>query len=144
MANETKHVQFGEAKKKELDATARKLALEHKSPIIADLERRTSYRDEGKPQWHAYARFLLEDGHTIYVNLRTMEGSVSAKPNKWAVAKHEKQVKKAAAREAAKAAKLIKAETKKAEPKAKAKTVKVVKYNPKLPTVPAGSKAVKS
>jgi hypothetical protein len=87
---ETKHVQFGDAKKKELDNVARKLAASRNAAVEAELDRRLSYRDEGKVQWGAYARFLLSDGHTVYVNLRTMEGSVSKKPDKFAQAKVEK------------------------------------------------------
>lgn len=131
--SETKKVQFGEAKQKELDNVVRKLANERKAAVEAELERRLSYRDEGKVKWQAYARFLLSDGHMVYVNLRTMEGSVSKTPDKFAqakVAKREVGAKKAAD---------WKAETTaKKEAKVEAKPVKVVPYDPKIPTVPAG------
>jgi hypothetical protein len=103
--SETKHVKFGEAQRKELDSVVRKLASGRKAAVEAALERRLSYRDEGKVQWTAYARFLLSDGHTVYVNLRTMEGSVSKEPDKFAQAKVEKREAKKAKREAASEAK---------------------------------------
>jgi hypothetical protein len=96
--SETKKVQFGEAKKKELDNVVRKLAAERKAAVEVELDRRLSCCDEGKVQWSAYARFLLSDGHTVYVNLRTIEGSVSKKPDKYAQAKVEKRAAKAAKR----------------------------------------------
>jgi hypothetical protein len=102
--SETKHVQFGEAKQKELDNVVRKLAQGHKAAVEAELERRLSYRDEGKVRYQAYARFLLSDGHTIYVNLKTMEGSVSKKPNKHEIAHQEKREARAAKREERRAA----------------------------------------
>jgi hypothetical protein len=125
MANETKHVQFGEAKQKQLDDVVRKLAHEQ-GPLVAveaELDRRLSYREEGKVQWGAYARFLLSNGHTVYVNLRTMEGSVSKTPDKYAQAKVEKRAERKAKAEA----KAAEAKATKAEPKVekvKAKTVK--------------------
>jgi hypothetical protein len=129
--SETKRVQFGEARQKELDNVVRKLAAGHKAAVEAALERRLTYRDEGKIRWNAYARFLLSDGHTIYVNLRTMEGSVSAKPDRYAqakIAKREAKAKKASERKAAK----------------EAKTEKAVKADdPKLPTVPATERQAK-
>jgi hypothetical protein len=135
--SETKHVQFGEAKQKELDNVVRKLAQEHKAAVEAELDRRLTYRDEGKVQWGAYARFLLSNGHTVYVNLRTMEGSVSKEVDKFAQAKVEKRAAKAAKRAAAKLAREEKAKVKaKAEPKVKkAPKVKIVKHDPKLPTI---------
>jgi hypothetical protein len=111
--SETKHVKFGEAQQKELDNVVRKLAASRKVAVEAELDRRLSYRDEGKVQWGAYARFLLADGHTVYVNLRTMEGSVSKKPDKFAQAKVEKAERR----------KKERAE-RKAKTEAKAKTVK--------------------
>jgi hypothetical protein len=98
--SQTKHVRFGKPEQKRLDDVVRKLAAEQNAAVEAQLERRLSYRDEGKVQWLAYARFLLSDGHTVYVNLRTMEGSVSKKPDKFAQAEVEKREKKAAARAA--------------------------------------------
>jgi hypothetical protein len=96
----TKHVRFGKAEQKQLDNVVRKLAAERKAAVEAELERRLSYRDEGKPQWAAYARFLLSDGHSVYVSLHTMKGSVSKTVDKLAKAKVAKREKKAAARKA--------------------------------------------
>jgi hypothetical protein len=115
--SETKHVQFGEAKQKELDNVVRKLAQERKAAVEAELDRRLTYRDEGKVQWQAYARFLLSDGHTIYVNLRTMKGKVSKEVDKFAQGKVAKREAKAAKRAAAKLAREEKAKVKAAEPK---------------------------
>jgi len=98
--SQTKHVKFGKAEQKRLDDVVRKLAAQQNAAVEAQLERRLSYRDEGKVQWLAYTRFLLSNGHTIYINLKTMEGSVSKKPDKYAQAKVEKREKKAAARTA--------------------------------------------
>lgn len=86
----SKKLPFGPEKQKQLDAVVRKLAQGAKAAVEAELEKRLTYCDEGEVQWHAYARFLLSSGHTIYVNLRTMEGTVSAKPN----ARAQKQVAK--------------------------------------------------
>jgi hypothetical protein len=99
--SQTKHVRFGRAEQKRLDDVVRKLAAERKAAVEAALERRLSYRDEGKIQWLAYARFLLSDGHTVYVNLKTMEGSVSKKPDRFAQAKVAKREQRAAKKTAA-------------------------------------------
>jgi hypothetical protein len=99
----SKRIQFGEAKQKELDNVVRKLAQGHKAAVEAELERRLSYQDEGKVRYQAYARFLLSDGHVVFVNLRTMEGSVSAKPNMRAKGKVERREKAIAKREEKKA-----------------------------------------
>ena len=117
--SKTKHVRLNE---KELDNVVRKLAAGQNAAVEAQLERRLSYRDEGKVQWLAYARFLLSDGHTVYVNLRTMQGSVSKKPDKFAQAKVEKREKRAAR----KAAKLP-----------------TVKFDKNLPTINAGERQVR-
>jgi hypothetical protein len=123
--SQTKHVAFGEAKQKELDSVVRKLAQEQKAAVEAELDRRLSYRDEGKVQWGAYARFLLSNGHTVFVNLRTMEGSVSKEVDKYAQAKVEKRAAKAAKRQAARDAKAAKAvEVKEPKPKTRKPKVK--------------------
>jgi hypothetical protein len=122
--SETKHVHFGEAKQKELDNVVRKLAQERKAAVEAELDRRLTYRDEGKVQWQAYARFLLSDGHTIYVNLRTMEGKVSKEVDKFAQGKVAKREAKAAKRAEKKAAR-----------EAKKASVPAVKFDPKAPTL---------
>jgi len=120
--SQTKHVPFGKAEKKRLDDVVRKLAAGQNAAVEALLERRLSYRDEGKVQWLAYARFLLSNGHTIYINLRPMEGSVSTKPDKFAEAKVEKREKRSATR----AAKLPK-----------------VKFDKRLPTISGGERQAK-
>ena len=125
--SQTKHVQLGEAKQKELDNVVRKWAAVRKAAVEAALERRLSYRDEGKVQWLAYARFLLSDGHTVYVNLRTMEGTVSKTPDRFAQAKVEKRQKKVAARAA-----------KNAAPK-----IARVKFDKNLPTISGGGRMVR-
>jgi hypothetical protein len=125
--SETKHVRFGKAEQKRLDDVVRKLAAEQNAAVEAQLERRLSYRDDGKVQWLAYIRFLLSNGHTIYINLRTMEGSVSKKPDKFAQAKVKKREKKAAARAA-----------KTAAPK-----LPRVKFDKKLPTLSGGGRMVR-
>jgi len=122
--SETKHVQFGPAAQKELDNVVRKLAQEQKSAVDAELDRRTSYKDEGKVQWGAYARFLLSNGHTVYVNLRTMEGSVSKEVDKFAQAKVEKRLAKQKKRAERLAAKEAKAAAEKAEDKPKPESAK--------------------
>lgn len=126
--SESKHVAWSEAKQKQLDNVVRKLAQERKAAVEAELDGRKSYRDEGKVRWQAYQRFLLSDGHTVYVNLQTMEGSVSTKPDKYAQAKVEKREKANAKREARKAELAAKkAEQKQAKPEPKAKQPKVKK-----------------
>jgi len=125
--SQTKHVRFGKAEKRQLDNVVRKLAAERKAAVEAELERRLSYRDEGKPQWAAYARFLLSDGHSVYVSLRSMKGSVSKKVDKFAQAKVDKRKKKAAAGAA-----------KNAAPK-----IPSVKFDKSLPTISGGERQVK-
>lgn len=148
MSSETKHVQMNERQQKELDKVLRKIAQERKVAVEADLDSRLSYRDaekKGDVSWGAYSRFLLSDGHTVYVNLRTMQASVSKTPDKFAQAKVEKRLakqKKASERKAAKEAKAaeVKATVKPAEepkPKApkKARTIPVVKFDKDVPTL---------
>jgi hypothetical protein len=116
MAAETKHVAMNAKQQAELDKVIRKIAQERKAAVEADLDCRLSYRDaekKGDVSWQAYARFLLSDGHTIYVNLRTMKASVSSKPDKFAIAKVERRLAKQKKRNERKAAK----EAKAAEPK---------------------------
>ena len=95
--SDTKHVTMNEAKMKQLDKILRGICKERKVAVEADLDSRLSYRekDPAKPKqasWEAYSRFLLSDGHTAYVALRTMSHSVSAKPDKFAQAKVEKRL----------------------------------------------------
>jgi hypothetical protein len=130
-----------------LDKVIRKIAQERKVAVEADLDCRTSYRDKDPKDpkaasWLAYARFLLSDGHTIYVNLRTMAASVSKEVDKFAQGKVEKRLarqKKAAER---KTARVEKAKAKAAGPKAATvrattKKMPVVKFDKDLPTLEA-------
>jgi hypothetical protein len=152
MATETKHVPMGPKQQEQLDKLLRGIAKERKVAIEADLDSRLSYRDaekKGDVSWGAYSRFLLSDGHTVYVNLRTMEASVSKEVDKFAQAKVEKRLAKQKKRAERKAAQEAKAAAKKAatvkkadepkpaaEPKAKkAPKAKVVKYDKSLPTL---------
>ncbi len=129
--SETKHVAMNAKQQEQLDQILRGICKERKVAVEADLDSRLSYRerDKAKPKqasWEAYSRFLLSDGHTVYVALRTMKASVSKEVDKWAQSKVEKRLarqKKAAERKAAKEAK--------AKP--------VVKFDPKLSTVEGGS-----
>jgi hypothetical protein len=135
MANQTHHVVMSEAKQKELVKLVNKLANGSK---VTDLETRLSYKEAEKPgdvAWAAYSRFYIHDtGHVIYIDLRKMTGSVSAKPDRFAQSKLEKRAKRAAKAEARKAARLEKEETKAAtkETKEFEKLAKTVKAEPKV------------
>jgi hypothetical protein len=144
---------MNEKQQKELDKVLRGICKERKVAVEADLDSRLSYRekDPKNPKaasWDAYSRFLLSDGHTVYVALRSMKASVSSKPDKFAQAKVEKRLarqKKAADRKAAKEAKAaakapetsVKADKKPAAPKkaAKPRKVKIVKFDKDIPTL---------
>ena len=149
---DTKHVAMNAKQQEELDKVLRGICKERKVAVEADLDTRLSYRerDEKNPKaasWGAYSRFLLSDGHTVYVNLRTMEASVSKEVDKFAqgkVAKRLARQKKVADRKAAKEAKAaakaaeptVKADKPAAEPKPKkAAKPKVVKYDKDIPTL---------
>lgn len=129
--SKTQHVAMNKKQQAELDKVLRAICKERKCAVEADLECRTSYReaDPKKPKaatWLAYARFLLSDGHTVYVPLRNMAAtSVSAKPDRFAIAKVEKRLARQKKRAAAKA-------------------VKIVKYDPKLSTLDAAGKTTKA
>ena len=117
MATETKHVPMNKQQQEKLDQILRGIAKERKVAIESDLETRLSYRDRDPKNpkaasWDAYSRFLLSDGHVIYVNLRTMKASVSSKPDKFAIAKVEKRLAKQKKRNERKAAKEAKAQKK--------------------------------
>jgi uncharacterized protein YdaU (DUF1376 family) len=150
--SETKHISMGPKQQAELDKILRGIAKERKVAVEADLDSRLSYRekDPNKPKqasWAAYSRFLLSDGHTVYVALRTMKASVSKDVDKWAQSKVEKRLArqkrtaerkaKAAAKKTVKAAEPSKAEPKPATVKVKATTKKVpvVKFDKDLPTL---------
>lgn len=142
--SETKKIAVGPAKREELDDIVRKAAKPN--AVEAKLDSRYTYKDEGKVRWGAYERYLLSNGHTLYLNLQTKEASVSKEPDKFAQAKVAKREAKAAKRAAAKLAReekaKVKADAQKTEPKAEpkpkaAKRVKTVKFDPKLPTVEA-------
>jgi hypothetical protein len=107
--SETKHVAMNKAQQAQLDSILRGVCKDRKCAVEADLDSRLSYRlkDADKPKqavWEAYSRFLLSDGHTVYVALRTMKASVSSKPDKFAIAKVEKRL----ARQKKKAARIVK------------------------------------
>ena len=120
-----------------------------KQPVVAMIGSRYSSKN-GK--YTCYQQYLLENGHTIFVNLSRdpMTAYLSKEPNKKAMAKQARRDAKAAKRAERKAAReekkaepaKVKAEPKKAEPKTEpkpkaARKVKTVKFDPKLPTVEA-------
>jgi hypothetical protein len=139
--SETKHATMGPKQQAKLDKILRGIAKERKVAVEADLDSRLSYRekDSNKPKqasWAAYSRFLLSDGHTVYVDLRTMKASVSKVVDKFAQAKVEKRLakqKKAAERKAAREAK--------AKAKAAEKTEPKKAVEPKAPKVKKAAKA---
>ena len=65
--SETKHVKFGEAQQKELDNVVGKLASSRKAAIEAELDRRLSYRDQGKVQWRAYPSVARNLGNSRFL-----------------------------------------------------------------------------
>jgi hypothetical protein len=99
-----------------LDQVLRGICKERKVAVEADLDTRLSYRDKDPKNpkaasWDCYSRFLLSDGHTAYIALRTMKASVSSKPDKFAIAKVERRLAKQKKRNERKAAKEAKAAT---------------------------------
>jgi hypothetical protein len=149
MASETKHVDMNKQKQEKLDQILRGIAKERKVAVEADLDSRVSYRDaekKGDVSWGAYSRFLLSDGHTVYVNLRTMTASVSKEVDKFAQAKVEKRLakqKKAADRKAAKEAKAAEKADVKPVSKAKAKAVVHAAVEEAVKTIKKSKKASK-
>jgi hypothetical protein len=138
---ETKHVAMNEKQQAALRKAVTAICKEHNTGVRAHLETRLSYRerDPENPKaawWAAYSRFLLDDGHTVYVQLRTMEASYSKDVDKFAQSKVEKAIARAEKKAAKKAARAAKAQAKAAK-KAEAVTVKtpVVKA-PKAKGVP--------
>jgi hypothetical protein len=152
--SETKHVQMNEKQQAALRKAVNAICKEHNTGVRADLETRLSYRlrDPENPKatwWAAYSRFLLDDGHTCYVQLRTMEASYSKNVDKFAMGKVEKAIARAEKKAAKKAARAAKAQAKAAK-KAEAVTVKTpvvkvpkakgvprVKFDPSLSTLDA-------
>jgi hypothetical protein len=141
---DTKHVAMNAKQQEQLDQVLRGICKERKVSVEADLDSRLSYRekDPKNPKaasWDSYSRFLLSDGHTVYVALRTMKASVSAKPDKFAQAKVEKRLarqKKTAERKAAREAKAAESKKPAVEPKVKkARKVNVIKFDKSLPTL---------
>src|SRR5712672_3059305 len=148
---ETKHVAMNAKQQEQLDKILRGICKDRKVAVEADLDSRLSYREKDpdkqkQASWDAYSRFLLSDGHTVYVNLRTMDASVSKKVSKRAQGNVERRLAKQKRRAERLAAKEAKAATKKAEDKpkpesakVKAKPVKkgvpVVKFDKDLPTL---------
>ena len=148
---ETKHVAMNEKQQAELDKVLRGICKERKVAIEADLDSRLSYRDKDPKNpklasWDCYSRFLLSDGHTVYVALRTMKASVCKKVSKRAqgnverrLAKQKKRAERLAAKEAKAAANKAEDKPKPESAKVKAKTVKkglpIVKFDKDLPTL---------
>jgi hypothetical protein len=141
--SDTKHIAMNAKQHAELESILKGICKERKTSVAADLETRLSYRekDSDKPKhasWDAYSRFLLEDGHTVYVSLRTMKASVSKEVDKFAQGKIEKRQKREAARllrEETKAAKKETTEFDKA-----AKRVKAAEAKPKVAKAPMAAK----
>jgi hypothetical protein len=127
-------VNITKAKREQIDALVRAAAKPH--AVEAPLDKRHT----NKPgKYTAYERFLLSNGHTVYVNLADPSEpkvTVSAKPDKFAQGKVEKAERKKAQR-AERKAKREQAAKERKEQKAK-KPVKVVKFDPAIPTVPSG------
>lgn len=129
--SETKTYKINSAKREEIDslirAAVKKAATEKKwdlTPAVeAALDRRYTERvpeKKGEAAWTPYERFLLSNGHTVYVAIKTMAVSVSDKPDHRAVKKMEalerRKAERAARKKAREAKKAVKPEN---EPKAK-------------------------
>jgi hypothetical protein len=110
--SEVKEFKIGSAKREEITALVAKVARPHKVRGPLDM-RHTS--KEGF--YGAYERYLLDNGHTVFLSLETMEASVSSKPSPKSVRKFEQKEKRAEER----AARKQERETKKAERAAKPK-----------------------
>ena len=125
----TKPVAMNKKQIAELDRVLRSICKKRKCAVEADLEVRTCYRERDpkhpkQASWLAYARFLLSDGHTVYVPLRNMSSAtVSAKVDKFAQGKVEKRLAR--------------------QKKRAAKKMPVVKFNSKLSTLDAAGKTTK-
>jgi len=110
--SKTKKIEISPALRKQIDQAIRE--VRGNAAVEAPLDHRYSSRKggDGEASWQAYERYLLSDGHTVYVSLNTMKATKSAKPDKHAQAKVEKRrareakrAERKAAREAKKAAK---------------------------------------
>src|SRR3972149_2975049 len=89
---------IGPETRKKIDKLVREAAGTKRAVEAALDKRHTS-----KPGvYSAYERYLLSDGHTVFVSLETMKATVSDKPNRRAVAKLERQNRRRAARAARK------------------------------------------
>jgi outer membrane lipoprotein-sorting protein len=151
--SKTQHVAMGKAALAKLDKVLRAICKERKCAVEAPLDCRLSYRerDPNKPKqasWLSYARFLLSDGHTVYIPLRNVEdASVSSKPDKFAQSKIEKRLARQKKKRLAKARRKeiahfeqVHEETvKQLTSKKAARKVKVVAFDEKLSTLEGGS-----
>ena len=147
--SDSKKLNIGQARRKELDDIIRKAAQAAGTAVESALDKRHTYKDEGEVRWQAYERYLLSNGHTLFINLVSKAASVSKQPDKFAQAKVEKRAAKLAKRAERKAAREAKAaksqpvtvSAAKPEPKPKATTkgkaakVPVVKFDSTIPTV---------
>lgn len=143
MSAEVKTINIGPAKRAEIDDNIRKAVKEKFGKVHAvasHLDRRYTERaSTGKAGWKPYERFLLDNGHTVFVSLSTFNVTVSESVDKKAQAKisarterlaasaekkAEREAKKAAAPKVVKAAKAPKA-------KKAVKKLKAAKVEPK-------------
>lgn len=162
--SETKIYKITPAKREEIDglirAAVKKAATENgwsPTPAVeAALDKRYSERiaeKEGDVAWAPYERYLLSNGHTVYVGIKSMSVSVSDKPSKLAIQRAKAKTQRAAdraerkakrdaavqAREAKKAEAVKAAEVKKNE---SAKPVVKVVKSPAVKGKTEASKAV--
>lgn len=124
--SDIKHIKITPKLQEQIDAEVRK--AKGSAAVEAMIEQRLSHRDatENKAGWGAYQRYLLSDGHTIFVNLsgKELTATKSEKPARQdgaAIRKYKARLRRQE-KEVAKAAKAeqpvtVKAKTTK--PKAK-------------------------
>jgi hypothetical protein len=126
----TKTYKINPSKREEIDnlirAAVKKAATERKwdlTPAVeAALDRRYTERvpeKKGDVGWIPYERFLLSNGHTVYVNIKGMAVTVSEKPDHRAIQKVDALARRKAERAARKKAREAKKAKAKAETKAK-------------------------
>jgi hypothetical protein len=110
--SKAKKIEITPALRKQIDQAVRE--VRGNAAVEAPLDHRYSSRkgSDGEASWQAYERYLLSDGHTVFVSLDSMKASKSAKPDKHAQAKvakrrarEAKRAERKAARDAEKAAK---------------------------------------
>jgi hypothetical protein len=133
--SKTKTYKIHSAKREEIDslirAAVKRAATERKwelTPAVeAALDRRFTERvpeKKGAVGWIPYERFLLSNGHTVYVNIKSMRVTVSEKPDHRAIKKVEALVRRKAERAARKEAREAKKAKAKSKTEAKAKEAK--------------------